>query len=640
MSLQRKFLAAIATLGVIASAIAFVLTNINETNHIKESVYVQKENLSHDLLGLMDTTHSLIMERVGASMALLKKEGQELGSPRLGERVTVNDREALNLYLGDNPQANNFELVDRITSTMGGTATLFAKDGSEFVRVATNVKKNGKRATGTILLPGGAVDKKIKAGEAFYGKIDILGDPYLTAYEPIFDKQNTVIGIWYVGYSADLKQLSSAIGKSKVLNSGFVALLDNKKRVRMHSDSVDAATVELALNVTPEAWSVARFPYDKWNYEIVIAYPNEDVSALILQSALKAFAVVVCFVVAFMVINFLVMKQIVGKPLNAFIAAIKDIAEGEGDLTKRFNSDASDEFGIMARHFDKVLERIQTTIKEVIESSGKLSSESEVLASIAAHSSTAMSKQNEEVERAEYSIRQLNESAQSVTDSASAASDAINKVDQEVVRGNSVVQNVIVSLESQDESMAKSANVVNELASATGDISGILDVILQIAEQTNLLALNAAIEAARAGEQGRGFAVVADEVRSLASRTQDSTGEIRVMIERLQNGTNEMLSLMEKNREISVSNVEEAKAAGEVLEHILSAVKMLTQANISINSVANEQHVVAGEIHHNIGQIGSISKENAQYIEETQQASEYLRLLSTQMNELLSTYRV
>ncbi|CZF85708.1 methyl-accepting chemotaxis protein [Grimontia marina] len=640
MSLQRKFFAAIATLGIIASAIAFVLTNINETNHIKESVYVQKENLSHDLIGLMDTTHSLIMERVGASMALLKREGQELGPPRLGESVTVNSREALNLYLGGNPQANNFDLVDRITSTMGGTATLFAKDGSEFVRVATNVKKKGKRATGTILTPGGAVDMKIKAGEAFYGKIDILGEPYLTAYEPIFDQQNSVIGIWYVGYSADLEQLASTIGKSKVLNNGFVALLDNQKRVRMHSDSVDAAMVELALNVNPDLWSVARFPYDKWGYEVVIAYPNEDVSALIFQSAIKAFAVVVCFVLAFLLVNFFVMKQIVAKPLDTFIATIKDIAEGKGDLTKRFNSNASDEFGVMARHFDKVLERIQNTIKEVIASSNKLSSESEVLAGIAVHSSTAMSKQNQEVDRAEDSILKLTNSAQSVTDSANAASDAINKVDQEVVRGNAVVQNVILSLESQDESMAKSTTVVNELARATGDISGILDVILQIAEQTNLLALNAAIEAARAGEQGRGFAVVADEVRSLASRTQDSTGEIRVMIDRLQNGTHEMLSIMEKNREISVSNLEEAKSAGEVLEHILSAVKMLTEANVSINNVASDQHVVADEIHHNVSQIGSISKENAKYIEETQKASESLRILSTQMNDQLSTYRV
>ncbi|WP_325894434.1 methyl-accepting chemotaxis protein [Grimontia sp. NTOU-MAR1] len=640
MSLQRKFFAAIATLGIIASAIAFVLTNINESNHIKESVYVQKENLSHDLIGLMDTTHSLIMERVGASMALLKREGQELGPPRLGESVTVNSREALNLYLGGNPQANNFDLVDRITSTMGGTATLFAKDGSEFVRVATNVKKKGKRATGTILTPGGAVDMKIKAGEAFYGKIDILGEPYLTAYEPIFDQQNSVIGIWYVGYSADLEQLASAIGKSKVLNNGFVALLDNQERVRMHSDSVDTAMVELALNVNPDLWSVARFPYDKWGYEVVIAYPNEDVSALIFKSALKAFAVVVCFVIVFLLVNFFVMKQIVAKPLDTFIATIKDIAEGKGDLTKRFNSNASDEFGVMARHFDKVLERIQNTIKEVMASSNKLSSESEVLAGIAVHSSTAMSKQNQEVDRAEDSILKLTNSAQSVTDSANSASDAINKVDQEVVRGNAVVQNVILSLESQDESMAKSTTVVNELARATSDISGILDVILQIAEQTNLLALNAAIEAARAGEQGRGFAVVADEVRSLASRTQDSTGEIRVMIDRLQNGTHEMLSIMEKNREISVSNLEEAKSAGEVLEQILSAVKMLTEANVSINNVASDQHVVADEIHHNVSQIGSISKENTKYIEETQKASEYLRILSTQMNDQLSTYRV
>ncbi len=223
MSLQRKFISIILGMGVIAGVLAFGATYWLQTGDTSENIDRQKDGLTREIIGIMDATHSLVLERVHNSMALLKKEGLALGEPKLGREVKVNTRQAKDLLLGDKTQANNYALVDSITEIMGGTATLFARDGNEFVRVATNVIKNGKRATGTILAPGKKVDLSIQQGKSYYGKIDILGSPYITGYEPIFDRANKVIGIWYVGYSADLAQLEKVIEASTILENGFVA---------------------------------------------------------------------------------------------------------------------------------------------------------------------------------------------------------------------------------------------------------------------------------------------------------------------------------------------------------------------------------------------------------------------------------
>jgi len=220
------------------------------------------------------------LERVKSSMALLKLRGAELGAPSQASSVMVKSTPATQLLLGNTPQANNFTLVDGLTQVMGGTATLFSKTGDDYIRVSTNVIKNGERAIGTKLAPSGKAIKQIQNKNAYYGAVDILGSPYLTGYEPMFDSSGNVIGIWYVGYSADLKVLEEAILQSHLLEDGFVALRDAKGNIRMHSSHVSDAIVQEAL-ANDKDWLVTVTPFAPWGYDIILAASSSEKSALI-----------------------------------------------------------------------------------------------------------------------------------------------------------------------------------------------------------------------------------------------------------------------------------------------------------------------------------------------------------------------
>ena len=638
MSIQRKFLAAISIVIAVFALVIAGITVFTTASSVDEQVAKQKQQVADRLLNILTVTDSLIQERVKSSMTLLKQRGLDIGMPSQGDNVMVKTTSARQLYLGNQPQANDFTLVDNLTAVMGGTATLFSKTGEDYIRVSTNVIKDGQRAIGTKLAPQGKAMANIVKGTAYYGAVDILGSPYLTGYEPMKNAAGQVIGIWYVGYSADLKVLEQAISQSRLLEEGFVALRDGKGNIRMHSSHINDADVERALK-DKDAWSSVVVPFEKWGYDLVLVASESEKSGMVSAAVFTVLIKIILASAAVLATIFVLINHIVGKPLDEFITVVNDLASGEGNLTFRFNAARSDEFGQMSRGFNKLLEQLQHTLQSVSSATDAMLSQSQELNDTAQRSSNSVSALSNESKAIDSAITQLQQNAAAVCENIERASEAASAADADTRTSVSVLSATIKDIEAQAQDVDASVQVINELAKASEEISGVMDVIRNIAEQTNLLALNAAIEAARAGEQGRGFAVVADEVRSLASRTQTSTEEIRIMIERLQQGSREASQKMQNNKENAYATVEVTQNAGTSLEKSLGAVATITTLNQETSGMASHQNEIAREVNKRLGGIQSVGQENLTYAATVSENCARLVEQIQQMQSQLKRYR-
>lgn len=230
-----------------------------------------------ELADLLDMAESLVGERVHTSMTLLRERGLAMGAPHVLGEVEVAGRMAPNLLLGDKPQTGWFDLVDGVAEVGGGTATLFVKSGEDFVRVATNVKtEEGARAVGTVLDRNGKAYRAIAGGDSFYGVVKILGEPYITGYEPMFDISGQLIGAWYVGYKVDVEALDQAISQWDFLQTGFAAVMGGKNRVYFVSKHMGKQEAQSIILNKPEGWVVAEQAIPAWDFRAVIAYPRKE----------------------------------------------------------------------------------------------------------------------------------------------------------------------------------------------------------------------------------------------------------------------------------------------------------------------------------------------------------------------------
>ncbi|HDY8069449.1 TPA: methyl-accepting chemotaxis protein [Vibrio vulnificus] len=335
-----------------------------------------------------------------------------------------------------------------------------------------------------------------------------------------------------------------------------------------------------------------------------------------------------------------VIQRFVMKPMRQIQVAMRDIAEGEGDLSRRIDISSRDELGELAHSFNQFTSRIHNTIGEVVAATQSVRSDMHLILQSTQQISQFSHGQQQESHTVAAAVNEMQATSQSVSDSAGEAAHSSSLASEQVEQAQRTVQQTVESIEHLSDEIESATQVIHRLDSQVSNIASVLDVIRGIADQTNLLALNAAIEAARAGEQGRGFAVVADEVRSLASRTSDSTGEIQAMIERLQQGAQEAVVVMSRSVSSREETLHRASNATDSLDQIGASIVHMNDMNSQIASAATQQSAVSADINLNVQNIADSSKQMVSMVAQVQQACEGLDEQCEQLDTLLGRFKI
>lgn len=328
------------------------------------------------------------------------------------------------------------------------------------------------------------------------------------------------------------------------------------------------------------------------------------------------------------------------RSLIQIIRSMKSIAQENGDLTVRINTESKDEIGELVFWFNSFIEKLQGVIKNVVDTAIPLADTAHHIHDLSNKTIDSFTRQSDSVMQSRHSVGEMSQSVGEVTTNAADAANAARSANEEADKGKAVVQETVTGIRNLADNVSQASDAVNQLQEDTNKVNVVLDVIKGIAEQTNLLALNAAIEAARAGEQGRGFAVVADEVRNLASRTQESTEEINQMLEQLQSAAHQAVAMMESSKAKVDQSVESANGAGASLEVINESVNIIADMNGAIAVATEEQNQVSGLMVGYVEDIQACADEASGASNEVATVSDELTRLASELASVARQFKV
>ena len=443
---------------------------------------------------------------------------------------------------------------------------------------------------------------------------------YLTKFEQNYTKFTNALDE-YEPYT--IEEMTDKISRYR---EDFKSLVDNEMTLGLDESSGLLAELRATVHSTEESFdTLTEFVNSEITKTTTLVYINLTVIITVIFSLLSGLMIII--------------SRAIYRPVQSITEKIHIIAD-DLDLTKLVNHISHDEVGALSRSFDALISSLRDTVNQVKDGSIQVAQASEEMSCITKEVGDASEQQQQEIEQAVTAINEMTATIQSIAENADTAASAVNDVTIEIGRGKTVTDDARVEIERLNNEVEGAAQAIEELQKNSESIGDILSTISAIAEQTNLLALNAAIEAARAGEQGRGFAVVADEVRTLASRTQESTESIRENINQFQKGTADVVETVTRSRERAKSGIEKVSQSSKILDSIYDNISNINDMNTQVATAAKEQGFASEEINRNVVRINELAHVCHEQANQAAQASGELAKLGSELQGTVQRFKV